>query len=65
MKKILMTILALIVGAVFVAVVVYYVFPEKTAAFIIDKARSGAGFKKNHKKSSDRDYKRLRPCPDD
>jgi len=46
MKKILMTILALIVGAVFVAVVVYYVFPEKTAAFIIDKARSGAGFKK-------------------
>ncbi len=41
-----MTILALIVGAVFVAVVVCYVFPEKTAAFIIDKARSAAGFEK-------------------
>jgi pimeloyl-ACP methyl ester carboxylesterase len=50
-----MTILALIVAAVFVAVVVYYVFPEKTAAFIIDKARSGAGFTKKQITIDDHD----------
>ncbi|HDS05669.1 MAG TPA: alpha/beta hydrolase [Deltaproteobacteria bacterium] len=49
MKKTLMIILALIVAAVFVAVVVYYIFPEKTASFIIDKARSGAVFEKGTK----------------
>ena len=34
-----MAISALIVAAVFAIVVVYYVFLEKTAGFIIDKAR--------------------------
>ncbi len=44
MKKILMAISVLIVAAVFAIVVVYYVFLEKTAGSIIDKAGSGALF---------------------
>lgn len=46
MKKILVTIAALIVVAVVAAVAGYYVFPEKTAGILIDKARSGAGLAK-------------------